>query len=103
MSIIKVPKTVVVVPDLTPKRFEYLLALTGLDDIWDALEDATKGVDAVQYATLKAERKSNTFRQAETLAMVAKFRPMAAKLSPDVDLSDEAIKAAWNDAAEYGA
>jgi len=87
-------------PNLTPARFEWLLAFTGLGDVWDALEGALKSTDRAQFALVKSQRAKTTFNQAATLALVAQFRPVAAKLAPDVDLSDRAIIAAWAQAAE---
>jgi hypothetical protein len=90
------PETVVnLYPDLTPKRFEWLLAFTGLGDVWNALESDLKGKDRAAYAVVKSERKSAYFALANTLALVAQFRPVARKVAPGADLSDDAIKAAW--------
>lgn len=89
-------------PVLTPRQFEWLLAFTGLGDIWDALEADTKATDRGAYAQLRAERRSAAFHLPETLAIVSKFRPAAAAIYPNADLSDTAIKTAWAQAAQYG-
>jgi len=85
--------------DLTPARFAWMLAFTGLGDVWDALEGALKSTDRARFALVKSQRAKTTFNQAATLALVAQFRPVAAKLAPDVDLSDQAIISAWAQAA----
>lgn len=88
---------------LDPARFEYMLALTGFGDVWDALEQAARdGGDMVTFAALRAERRRKSFYQDVTLAVVAQFRRQAAQIAPGVDLSDDAIKAAWEQAAQWG-
>jgi hypothetical protein len=81
--------------DLSPRRFEYLLAFTGLGDVWDAIQADLKTRDRAQFAQLAAQRSALSFSQVKTLAFVAMFRPVAEQVAPDVDLSDDAIKAAW--------
>lgn len=89
-------------PVLDPARFEFLLALTGFGDVWDQLEAAAKaGGDMAQFAALKAERKRKSFQLDRTLRVVAQFRPVAAQIAPDTDLSDEAIRTAWTQAAAW--
>ena len=81
--------------DLTPRRFEYLLAYTGLDDVWVALEAELKTTDRATFAQIKAQRKAMSFSQEKTLALVAMFAATAQSVAPDADLSEDAIKAAW--------
>ena len=81
--------------DLTPRRFEYLLAITGLDDVWAALEDELKATDRAKFAQIKAQRSAPLFSQAKTLVLVATFADTARVVAPDADLSIKAIKAAW--------
>ena len=96
MSIINVPANYVAPPaDLSPARFAWLLAYTGLGDVWDAMEAATKDTDRATYAALVARRASRFFTLADTLAAVAQFAPLAAQVAPEVDLSETAIRAAW--------
>ena len=91
-----VDKPVVYAPsDLSPRRFKYLLALTGLDDVWDALQAELKDTDRAAYAQVKAHRSASTFSQTKTLDLVAMFKDTATRVAPDADLSDEAIKTAW--------
>ncbi len=88
---------------LDPAQFEFLLALTGFGDVWDGLEQAAKdGGDMVTFAALRAERRRKSFLQARTLAVVAQFRAQAAQIAPGVDLSDDAINAAWTQAEQWG-
>jgi len=86
---------------LSPPQFAFLLALTGFDEVWDALEAAVKVTDRVQYAALRAERARSRFRLDDTLGIVAKFRKIAAQIAPDVDLSETAIRAAWEQAEGF--
>lgn len=88
--------------DLSPSEFEYLLAYTGLEDIWYSLEQNYKPSDRAKYAFLRGLRKKQAFTQGTTLQLVAQFRPAAAAINPDLDLSDTAIKAAWTLAINSG-
>jgi hypothetical protein len=89
------PAAPYVASDLSPRRFAYLLAYTGLGDVWDAIQADLKTRDRAQFAQLAAQRSALSFSQVKTLAFVAMFRPVAEQVAPDVDLSDDAIKAAW--------
>jgi hypothetical protein len=93
--IIKINPAPYVASDLSPRRFEYLLAYTGLDDIWAALEAELKDTDRAAFAQIKAQRSALSFSQAKTLGLVALFKDTAKRVSPEADLSDNAIKAAW--------
>lgn len=88
--------------DLTPSEFEFLLSYTGLEDIWSALEQSFKQNERAQYAFLRGTRKKRSFNLEAALALVAQFRPAAATIDPNVDLSDEAITAAWAVAINSG-
>ena len=85
--------------DLSRAGFNWLLAYTGLDDVWAGLEAHFKTADRATYATLREAANRNTFRLATTLAMVESFKAFA----PDVDLSEETITAAWELAANRDA
>ena len=85
--------------DLSPAGFNWLLAYTGLDDVWAGLEAHFKTADRATYATLREAANRNTFRLTTTLAMVESFKAFA----PDVDLSEETITAAWELAANRDA
>lgn len=86
---------------LSRVQFEHMLALSGFDDVWEALEAAAKPADRAQFATLKAERARSRFQLARTLLVVATFRDTAAQLVPGFDLSDATIRAAWDQAENY--
>ena len=81
--------------DLTRAEFEYLLASTGFEDVWSALEAALKGSDPALYATIRSQRVMPRFRLTKTLEFVALARPVLAQVLPGVDLSDTAVKTAW--------
>lgn len=87
---------------LTPAQFVFLLALTGFDEVWDAIEAGAKANDRAQYAALKAEKMSSRFQLARVLVIVDQFRSVAAQIAPDVDLSEAAIRAAWDQAEVFG-
>lgn len=89
-------------PDLSPAKFEFMLALSGFDDVWEALQSAAKAQgDMFTYATLKAERARPVFRLDVTIKLVASLADQAAAVAPNVDLNAEVITAAWMQAAEY--
>ena len=89
--------------DLSPAQFEYLLALTGFGEVWDAIAGQAKAAgDTSTFAALTAERRRGRFVLAVVLDVAARFRAAAAQIAPDVDLSDAAIRAAWDEAAQYG-
>ena len=90
----------VVAPVLSPVRFAYLLAFTGLDDVWDALETSLKETDRAAFAVLRAQRAKSQFHLDTTLALVAQHREAAAAAFPGADLSERAIREAWELAAE---
>lgn len=81
--------------DLTKPQFEWLLAYTGLDDVWDALEVSLKGIDRPTYATLKLQRNQTNFRLPVTLKFISDLSDQIALVAPDTDLSEPTIRAAW--------
>jgi|GEM_PF-2986620 len=91
--------------NLSPRRFEWLLAKTGLDEVWDGVErhlqSSADPADRDRYASLRAARRARYFTLDDTLAMVAQFRPLVTQLFPGVDVSDAAIRAAWAQAEQY--
>tara|TARA_R110000796_G_C14458418_1_gene424217 strand:- start:65 stop:373 length:309 start_codon:yes stop_codon:yes gene_type:complete len=93
--IIKIKPAVYAPSNLSPRRFEYLLAYTGLDDVWSALEAELKDTDRASFAQLKAQRIASSFSQDKTLALVLAFTDIAQRVSPDADFSEPKIKAAW--------
>jgi len=86
---------------LSPPQFAFLLALTGFDEVWSALETNIKTTDRAQFASLRAERARTRFRLDRTLAIVALFRTAAAAIAPGIDLSEAAIRAAWAQAEAF--
>lgn len=96
------PVAVEAYADLTKRQFEFLLALTGFDAVWDALAAAAKAAnDVTTYAGLIAERAGSRFRHDVTLITVGAFRDQAALIAPEVDLSDAAINTAWKQAEQF--
>lgn len=87
-------------PVLDAPRFEYLLAFTGLEDVWEALFAALRESNRAAYASLKAQRAKGVFHLDVTLALVETYRGQAEQAAPDADLSAETITAAWVQAAE---
>lgn len=86
------------VPDLSRPQFEYLLALTGLETIWDTLEAAVKGEHLQLYAMLRGSRVRETFRFEVTLEMIESFRPF---LPEGFALDEETLRPLWLQAAAF--
>ena len=86
-------------PDLSPRQFTYLLALSGLDDVWDALEAQTKQVDRKLYATLRASRASESFSFNDTMNMISVFTPYLPPNSPTLDR--ETLEPLWLEASAF--
>jgi hypothetical protein len=87
------------IPSLSPPQFTYLLALSGLDDVWDALEIQAKAVNRKLYATLKASRASGSFRFEETLNMIQIFSPYLPPSAPS--LNREYLEPLWLEASAF--
>lgn len=89
--------------DLTPRQFEWLLAVSGLDTVWDAVEGRLKATGNTDlYAFIKAQRKAGAFTIRDTLAFKNRQQVMqvAAVVAPDTDLSDGRIVELWKQAAQ---
>jgi len=80
---------------LTPARFAYLLAATGLEDVWEAMEAYTKENDPNTYAILRANGAAASFHLVRTLAILAQLKPLTDAVAPSVDLSEATIRTAW--------
>ena len=89
-------------PELSPRRFEWLLAFTGLDDVWDAVQARAKAEgDRRRYAGFKAERMSGRFDFSAIRAFAGDPAVQAAAAErPHIDLSDAALRRAWDLAAD---
>lgn len=83
---------------LSPARFSFLLAITGLEDVWTSLETHVKATDLSTYAMLRAHKNAASFRLSKTLAILKQLKPMTDRIAPDTDLSEKAIRAAWTQA-----
>ena len=80
---------------LTPSRFAYLLASTGLEQVWKDVEAYCKVNDAATYALLKAHGAATEFRLTKTLTTLASLKPLTDSIAPDVDLSEATIRTEW--------
>ena len=85
-------------PDLSAAQFAFLLAYTGLEDVWDNLEAGFKGVNPEYYATLKASRNRSYYSFKDTMQLVQTFTPY---LPEGVDLSVEALTPLWLRASQF--
>ena len=81
--------------NLTATQMRWLLAFTGLGRVWDEVGSWLEQFDRAAYADLDMHKANDVFRYPATLSVVSQFRELAQWLVPDVDLSDETIRAAW--------
>ena len=89
-------------PSLSPPQFEYLLAVSGFGDVWEAVQAGAKASGDMQtYATLRAERARSRYELDRTLGMIAALDRVIAAAAPDADVSEATITAAWMQAAEF--
>lgn len=87
-------------PILTKPQFEWLLAVSGLDEVWEAVEtEQKKQTDRSTYATLRMNRNRGSFELDITLGFIDELAPVIAAVAPGVDLSTETVTALWEQAA----
>lgn len=82
---------------LTRAQFEWLLAYTGLDDTWSAVEAAAREADRALYADLRLERQRSVFRFDAAMAFIER---VAEYIPAGADTSEETIAAAWGRALQ---
>lgn len=90
-------------PALTAQQFEWLLASTGLDDAWDATQARAKARGKRSlYARLKAQRLASSQSFATLLALREHLEvaPKPKAAAAGIDLTDDALRAAWRAAAQ---
>lgn len=85
------------IPILTPVQFEYMLAVSGLDEVWDQVEATLKAAGMMEeYAKLRAQKKKTAFHFDVVLAFVDQF---SAQIPDGVDVSEETLRTRWDSAA----
>jgi hypothetical protein len=90
-------------PELSPRQFEWLLAISELDTVWDAVQHQAKASgNLALYANLKAQRSASAFILATTLSFKNEplVQQIAGQAAPDADLSDDRIRDLWNQASQ---
>lgn len=89
-------------PELSPRQFEWLLAYSGLEDIWDAVRDGAKGQGNMKlYADLRAQERAGEYFLEKTLAFKNSpvVKSVITSVAPRADLSDARITTLWYEAA----
>ena len=86
--------------DLNKAEFNYLLNLSGLDDVWDAVAAHLKANDRRAYAEMMRELDRSTFRLDYTLARIKAMEPIIRATRSKVTV--ESVKAIWADVATGG-
>ena len=87
------------VPDLAPAQFSYLLSVSGLEELWEALEATLKDNDRKMYATLRGSRHRELFRFEETMKLVGLFSPYLPEGAPVI--TREFLEPLWLEALAF--
>ena len=83
--------------NLTPAQFTWLLAVSGLDDVTDAVLAHAKANNRSQFADLKMALSRKAFHFDITMGLIG---DMAAAIPAGVDVSPETIAGLWMQAKE---
>ena len=84
---------------LNPAQFQWLLAVSGLDDVLDTVLAATKAADLTAYANLKKNLNRKTFLFDVTMALVGEMETAGA-IPAGADVSAATIGALWMQAKD---
>lgn len=91
---------------LTPQRFRYLMSFPrpgaqgGWGEVWDAVTDALRALDAEAAAVVDSQHAATSFRLSATLSMLSRVTTITGQTHPNVDLSEATVRAAWQHAKE---
>ena len=85
-------------PPLSSAQMAFLLALTGLDKVWDAVEAKVATVSIEEYAALRGHRARALFNFSVVLSIIESLGP---HIPPGVDLSPAALRAVWQRALAF--
>ena len=92
----------VVLPNLLPAQWHWLLAISGLEAAIDALLEALKTTDPEKYAMYKGFLNGARFYEfPKALAMLDQAKPVIETAYPELDLSIPTLKALWRQAAQF--
>jgi len=90
---------------LSPRRFEWMLASSGLDLVWDEVETLLKGssdpAKKQAYASLRASRRASVFIFSETMAFISRLSGFITAAAPTADVSEPTIRALWAEAEQF--
>ncbi len=87
-----------IMPDLSPAQFEFLLALSGYDLLWDGIEQQARQADIEAYAMLRGLRARSVFRWDETIRLIQEF---SLYLPEGVSINPELLSQLWLRASTF--
>ena len=84
------------VPTLSPRQFQYLLALTGLDLAMDKVLEQLRTIDIETYAQCKSQLSgASYFEWDKSKVLYTQLKPMIVALNPELDFTVEDLKLKW--------
>jgi hypothetical protein len=75
------------------------LSVSGLEELWEALEATLKHKDRKMYATLRGSRNREVFRFEDTMKLVGIFSPYLPEGAPEI--TREFIEPLWLEASAF--
>lgn len=92
----------IVLPNLLPAQFYWLLAVSGLEPATQALLENLKETDTAKYAMYKAFLSGARFYEFDkAISILTQAAPVITQAYPDLDLSIPTLKALWLQAAKF--
>lgn len=80
---------------LNPIQFQWMLAFTGLEDVWELVKQYLKEHDRATYAYVRAQEVQVQYRFEVTMSQISQLAPVISSVAADYDVSEPAIRAAW--------
>lgn len=92
----------VIIPNLLPAQFYWLLAKAGLEQAIDTLLESLKQTDEDKYAMYKGFLAGARFYEfSKALHMLEQAKPVIELAYPELDLSVPTLKAIWLQALKF--
>lgn len=84
------------VPDLTPRQFRYLLAITGLDVDLPSTLTNLRLMDIELYAQCKSQLDGGTvYFWNKSWALFSEIKPLLLQTNPELDFTEDTLKSIW--------
>lgn len=87
---------VVPLPNLSPRKFKYMLAATGIDDVVEELLLMIKDSNRAAYAQIKSQLEGASFYEWEKSKLLKnQLMPQLLTINPNLLLDDDNLKLIW--------